>query len=49
MNHTYLWKDSESVEDEENQQPDIDKMFTLAERHEVMRMKNEDRLYTKLA
>lgn len=38
----------ESVEDEENNQ-DVEKMFTLHERHEVIRMKNEDSLYAKLA
>lgn len=38
----------DTADDEENQQ-DIEKMFTLHERHEVIRMKNEDDLYSKLA
>jgi DNA replication licensing factor MCM6 len=36
------------ADDEENAQ-DVEKMFTLHERHEVIRMKNEDSLYGKLA
>ena len=40
----------ESVDDEGNlTQEDIDKMFTIAEKHEVERMKNTEDLYTKLA
>ena len=38
----------DTADDEENAQ-DVEKMFTLHERHEVIRMKNEDSLYAKLA
>ena len=39
---------NDTADDEENAQ-DVEKMFTLHERHEVIRMKNEDSLYAKLA
>jgi DNA replication licensing factor MCM6 len=34
---------------DENQQQDVNRMFTTAERHEVINMKQQDDLYTKLA
>lgn len=38
-----------SSAEEEEAQVDVNQKFTLHERHEVVRMKNEDNLYTKLA
>ena len=38
-----------SSTEEEDQEIDVNKMFTMHERHEVLRMKQEDDLYTKLA
>jgi DNA replication licensing factor MCM6 len=35
--------------DDEEAEKDINKMFTMQERHEVTRMKQEDNLYQKLA
>jgi len=35
--------------DDESQSHDVEKMFTIAERHEVIQMRSVDDLYTKLA
>jgi DNA replication licensing factor MCM6 len=40
---------NQETADEEENEKDIEKMFTLHERHEVIKMKNEDDLYAKLA
>lgn len=40
---------SKSADDEENEEQNVEKMFTIQERHEVIRMQNQENLYTKLA
>ena len=40
---------SNDCADDEEVQQDVEKMFTLHERHEVIRMKNQDDLYSKLS
>lgn len=47
-NETRFGFQNNSAEEEEAQ-VDVNQKFTLHERHEVVRMKNEDNLYTKLA